>query len=92
MRTNDFQVDHTEDATIFNAAALAHYDAVVFLSTTGDVLNAAQQTAFEHYIKGGGGYAGIHAAADTEYEWKWYGQPRRRLLPQPPARDARGAT
>ncbi len=70
---NDFQVDHTEDATIFNAAALARYESVIFLSTTGDVLNAAQQTAFENYIKGGGGYTGIHAAADTEYSWKWYG-------------------
>ena len=70
---NDFQVDHTEDAAIFNAAALANYDSVVFLSTTGDVLNAAQQTAFEDYIQGGGGYTGIHAAADTEYDWKWYG-------------------
>jgi cytochrome c len=70
---NDFQVDHTEDASIFNAAALANYDTVIFLSTTGDVLNAAQQTAFENYIKGGGGFTGIHAAADTEYEWKWYG-------------------
>ena len=71
---NDFQVDATEDARVFNAAALAHYDAVVFLSTTGDPLNAAQQTAFENYIRGGGGYAGIHAAADTEYEWPWYGR------------------
>ena len=87
---NDFQVDHTEDAAIFNAAALAHYDTVVFLSTTGDVLNAAQQTAFENYIKGGGGFTGIHAAADTEYEWKWYGSLVGALLPQPPARDARG--
>ena len=47
---------------------------MIWLSTTGDVLNAAQQTAFENYIQGGGGYTGIHAAADTEYEWKWYGQ------------------
>ena len=53
---------------------LAHYDTVVFLSTTGDVLNAAQQTAFENYIQAGGGFTGIHAAADTEYDWKWYGR------------------
>ncbi len=71
---NDFQVDATEDAGVFNAAALAHYDAVVFMSTTGDPLNAAQQTAFENYIRGGGGYVGVHAAADTEYEWSFYGQ------------------
>ena len=73
MQENDFQVDHTEDATAFRDAVLSHYDAVVFLSTTGDVLNATQQAAFERYIQAGGGYAGIHAAADTEYDWNWYG-------------------
>ena len=71
---NDFQVDHTEDASIFTAAALANYDAVIWPNTTGDVLNAAQQTAFENYIRGGGGYVGLHSAADTEYEWPFYGQ------------------
>src|SRR5690606_18918756 len=48
-------------------------EAVVFLSTTGDVLNDEQQAAFEAYIQDGGGYAGIHAASDTEYDWPWYG-------------------
>ncbi len=33
-----------------------------------------QQDAFERYIQAGGGYVGIHAAADTEYTWAWYGQ------------------
>lgn len=70
---NDFTVTATEDATQFNAANLANYEAVVFLSTTGDVLNAAQQTAFEQYIGNGGGWVGIHSAADTEYGWAWYG-------------------
>jgi cytochrome c len=71
---NDFQVDHTEDATAFRDGILGHYDAVVWLSTTGDVLNDTQQAAFERFIKAGHGYAGIHAAADTEYDWKWYGR------------------
>ena len=70
---NGFQVDHTEDATAFRSELLSHYDTVVFLSTTGDVLNAQQQDAFESYIRGGGGYAGIHSASDTEYSWTWYG-------------------
>jgi len=71
---NGFTVDATEDAARFNDANLAQYDAVVWLSTTGDVLNAEQQGAFERYIGNGGGYVGIHAAADTEYDWSWYGQ------------------
>lgn len=50
------------------------YNAVVFLNTTGDVLTNEQQTAFERYIQAGGGYVGIHAATDTEYDWAWYGR------------------
>ncbi len=69
---NGFAVEATEDAGAFTAENLSHYAAVVFLSTTGDVLDAAQQTAFENYIEAGGGYAGVHAAADTEYDWPWY--------------------
>ncbi|WP_329082608.1 ThuA domain-containing protein [Streptosporangium sp. NBC_01469] len=71
---NGFTVTATEDANAFNASNLATYEAVVFLSTTGDVLNATQQTAFQNYVNGGGGYLGVHAAADTEYDWAYYGQ------------------
>jgi cytochrome c len=70
---NGFLVDATEDSAQFTDANLARYDAVVWLSTTGDVLNDEQQAAFERYIQGGGGYVGIHSASDTEYDWPWYG-------------------
>jgi cytochrome c len=66
-------VDATEDADAFTPSNLARYDAVVFLLTTGDVLNDGQQAAFERYIRSGGGFAGVHSAADTEYGWGWYG-------------------
>ncbi|HEY6889215.1 MAG TPA: ThuA domain-containing protein, partial [Solirubrobacter sp.] len=72
---NHFGVDASEDsAAVFTDSFLSHYDAVVFLSTTGDPLDDTQQAAFERYIRGGGGYVGIHAAADTEYTWTWYGK------------------
>ncbi len=70
---NGFTVTATEDANQFTTANLAQYQAVIWLSTTGDVLNATQQTAFQSYIASGGGYVGVHAAADTEYDWPWYG-------------------
>ncbi|WP_433363968.1 ThuA domain-containing protein [Actinoplanes sp. CA-142083] len=70
---NGFSVTATEDAAQFTAANLAQYQAVVWLSTTGDVLDANQQAAFQSYIGAGGGYVGVHAAADTEYDWPWYG-------------------
>jgi cytochrome c len=69
-----FIVDTTSNAELFNEEDLQRYTAVVFLNTTGDVLNREQQNDFERYIQAGGGYVGVHAAADTEYSWPWYGQ------------------
>jgi type 1 glutamine amidotransferase len=70
---NNFQVVATEDATLFNDAFLAQFHVVVFLMTTGDVLDTTQQAAFERYIRAGNGFVGIHSASDTEYTWPWYG-------------------
>lgn len=72
--TRNWSVDHTEDATKFTSANLRGYNVVVWLNTTGDVLDAAQQTAFERWYRAGGGYVGVHSASDTEYSWPWYGR------------------
>jgi cytochrome c len=71
---NGYNVDTTTNSALFTEANLKQYRAVIFLNTTGNVLNGEQQTAFERYIQAGGGYAGVHSAADTEYEWPWYGK------------------
>ena len=71
---HDFTVDATEDASAFTFENLQQYEAIIFLSTTGDVLNRNQQDTFERYIRNGGGFVGIHAASDTEYNWSWYGE------------------
>ena len=70
---HNFSVDFSEDATAFTDANLAHYDAVVFLLTTGKILDDSQKAVFERYIRAGGGYVGVHSASDTEYTWSWYG-------------------
>ena len=66
--------DATEEASAFTPANLARYRVVIFASTTGNVLDPAQQEAMEGFIRNGGGFVGVHAAADTEYDWPWYGQ------------------
>ncbi|NND69699.1 MAG: ThuA domain-containing protein, partial [Halioglobus sp.] len=74
-RSGEFNVEATEDASVFTQERLAGFHAVVFLNTTGDVLNDEQQEAMQRYIQAGGGYVGIHAAADTEWRkdpWYWY--------------------
>lgn len=71
---NGFAVDTTKNSDVFTDENLKKYNAVIFNNTTGDVLNNEQQAAFERYIQAGGGYVGIHSAADTEYGWPWYGE------------------
>ena len=70
---NGFAVDATEDPGAFIDDNLAQYGAVIFLLTTGHILDDSQQTAFERYIAAGNGFVGIHSASDTEYDWAWYG-------------------
>ncbi len=67
------EIAFTEDGSDFSTATLAEYDVVVFLNTTGDVLAGGEEAALESFIRVGGGFVGVHAAADTEYEWPWYG-------------------
>ena len=71
---NGFTVTATEDATAITPENLAKFKAVVFVSTTGDFLDDAQEAALEGYVDGGGGFMGIHAAADAEYESPLYEQ------------------
>lgn len=72
--TNNFSVDATEDPTAFTDANLAQYKVVAFVSTTGEILDDTQQAAFERWVRAGGGFVGVHSAADTEYEWPFYAQ------------------
>ena len=68
------RVDHSEDGAVFRPESLSGYRLVAFLNTTGDVLDTEQQHAFERFIQAGGGFLGVHSAADTEYDWSWYGE------------------
>ena len=71
---NNFDVDTTTNSEWFTEDSLKNYSAVVFLNTTGDLLNNYQEADFERYIQAGGGFLGIHGAADAEYDWGWYGR------------------
>jgi len=71
---NGYVVDTTEDAARFTDESLKQYAAVIFLSPTENVFERPQEIALQRYIQAGGGYVGIHAAADAEYDWRWYGR------------------
>ena len=73
-RNNGIAADTTSDGRYFTETFLNAYDAVMFLNTSGDVLDENQQQAFEKYIRSGKGFIGIHGATNTEYDWPWYGR------------------
>ena len=72
VQASEVTFDVTDDASKFTASNLAKYRAVVFLNTSGDVLDAAQQDAFEDYFRGGGGFFGIGSAIETEPDWQFF--------------------
>lgn len=67
-----FKLDWQEDPAVFNDENLKKFQAIVFLSTTGNILNAEQKAAMERFVKSGKGFVGVHSASDTEYQWEWY--------------------
>ncbi len=75
---NHFQVDATEDSRWFTRSNLAKYKVIIFLSTSGGILNEQQKMAFRNFVEQGGGFAAVHAAVAgdlaTEGNWPWYGE------------------
>ncbi|RCG26586.1 PKD domain-containing protein [Sphaerisporangium album] len=74
---NNFQVDHTEDASVFNTANLNTYDAVIMFQTSGMVWDTdAQRQAIQAYVRAGHGVVAIHNATDMniEAQFPWWDQ------------------
>jgi type 1 glutamine amidotransferase len=69
-----FNLVATEDAAVFSSSGLAPFNVVMFLLTSGDVLNDTQQAAFEAFIQAGHGFVGVHSATTTEVDWPFYGE------------------
>ncbi|MEQ8237895.1 MAG: ThuA domain-containing protein [Cyclobacteriaceae bacterium] len=74
-KRHDFGLDWEENAgRVFTDDYLKKYDVIIFLMTTEDILNDAQQEVFKRFIQSGKGFVGIHSASDTEYDWPWYNE------------------
>ena len=69
---NFFDVVLFENPNGFTDKYLEQFQVVIFLNTTGDIFDSAQQKVMERFIQSGKGFAGIHSATDTEYDWEWY--------------------
>lgn len=85
-----FAVDATEDTAVFTPDGLGRYRAVVFLSPSGPLFDNAERAALESYVRGGGGFAGVHAASTAEPDWPFYAElVGARFRSHPPVQRAR---
>ncbi len=71
---NNLHIDFSEDASVFSENNLSQYNVIIFLNTSGNILDANEETALRMFIENKGGLVGIHSATDTEYDWDWYNE------------------
>ncbi|MGW4642569.1 ThuA domain-containing protein [Sphaerisporangium sp. NPDC004334] len=74
---NNFQLDRSEDSSVFNTTNLNNYDAVIMLQTSGMVWdNDSQRAAAQAYVRSGHGIVAIHNAVDQniESQFPWWDQ------------------
>jgi hypothetical protein len=62
-----FKVEATDDASVFtNERKLGRFNAIVFLTGGGDVLDPDQEAGLEAYMEAGGGLVGLHHPAPPD--------------------------
>ncbi len=71
-KENFFDAVLFENPNGFTDEYLKQFQVIIFLNTTGDIFDSAQQKVMERFIESGKGFVGIHSASDTEYGWDWY--------------------
>src|SRR6202140_2955834 len=71
-RKNFFDAVLFENPNGFTDEFVKQFQVIIFLNTTGDIFDSAQQKVMERFIQSGKGFVGIHSASDTEYDWEWY--------------------
>lgn len=69
---NYFDVTLLENPKGFTDKYVEQFQVIIFLNTTANIFDSAQEKVMERFIKSGKGYVGIHSASDTEYDWDWY--------------------
>jgi type 1 glutamine amidotransferase len=65
--------DVSDDPGVFTPDNLKRYRAVIFANSNNEAfLTDAQRYAFQLYLRGGGGFAGLHSASGSERQWPYF--------------------
>ncbi|MEL6252337.1 MAG: PQQ-dependent sugar dehydrogenase [Bacteroidota bacterium] len=70
--TQKMIVEERDQTDVFTEDSLKFYSAIIFLYTSGEVLNDVQRAEVERFAQAGGGVLGMEAAPEMKNEWKWY--------------------
>jgi type 1 glutamine amidotransferase len=69
-----FEVTVAGDSSAVNHENLRDYDAIVFYTSGELPLSDSQKESLLDFVRSGKGFAGIHSASDTLYNWPEYGE------------------
>ena len=74
-KEHGFDVDVSTNATVFREETLKKYAALIFANSNNEAFeNDAQREAFQRYMRGGGGFVGIHSSTGSERQWTYFQQ------------------
>jgi len=73
-RSGKFEALATEEPADFDPQQLGQYSAIVFLTTGELPFSEEQKRALLEFVRGGGGFVGVHNATDTFYSFREYGE------------------
>jgi uncharacterized protein (TIGR03437 family) len=73
QQSGAFEIDHTEDVSLLNAANLRNYDAIYFFTSGELPLSDQQKADLLDFVRQGKGFGGSHSATDCNYGWPDYG-------------------
>jgi type 1 glutamine amidotransferase len=70
---NGFKTEVSDDPAIFTKEPLKKYGAIIFANSNNSAFDTEdQRKAFQEYIRGGGGFVGIHSATGSERNSPWF--------------------
>jgi uncharacterized protein len=70
---NGWTCEATDDPAVLTPEKLRKFDVLVFSNSNNDAFTTEQQrSAFQGYIRSGGGFVGIHSACGSERNWPWF--------------------
>ena len=72
-KSNSWTFEATDNAGVFTKEKIGKFDVLIFSNTNNETFDTDEQKkVFQDYIRGGGGFVGIHSVCGSERQWPWF--------------------